>query len=625
VTTNQANSGTQSIYFSSSSSSGGPQDVVLPFGGQYNTGTLTYGMSMYFVTNKGGYFNFQANTTLGTLWALECYINQNGGMLLRNNDGVFLTDTVPIAQWFDIQFNINLNSNTWDVMIDSILIGSFSNTVNQISSLDIYPVNAASNNGNNQAGFYIDDVFYDYVPYTLPAVNGAVLAVNNYTGLATQSKNIEATIRNLGTSPITSFDLTVNYNSTTVSQTFSALNIASLSTAQVALTSPVTLAAGTLPLSVIISNVNGAGVDGDASDDVKSVQVTALVPAADRVVVIEEGTGTWCQWCPRGAVFMDNLSKKYGDFYAGVAVHNGDPMTVTTYDSGLGPLIGNSYPNALVDRGNAIDPADIEPDFLQRVVIPGNAVIVNGANWNAATRQLDISLTYTFTAAATSAWRMACVLTEDSVTGTAGYAQANAYGGGSAGPMGGYELLPNPVPASQMNYNHVAREIAPAFDGFPSSFPAVVNVGDTYTFNVSFVLPANRDINQMHIVGLLLDNTGAINNGSFSTVNEAVTNGFTTGTNILIGINALAQPDIDIQLYPNPTAGNSFLTLNLDQQEEVQITIVDMNGRTVAARNYGELNGAWTLHLNTTEFSSGIYSLQIRVGDKLTTKRLIIE
>lgn len=627
VTTNQANSGTQSIYFSSTSSSGGPQDVVLPFGGQYNTGTFTYGMSMYFVTNKGGYFNFQANTTVGQLWALECYFTQNGIMTLRNTDGIFMVDTVPIGAWFDLQFNINLNTNTWDVLVDSVLIGSFSNTVNQIASIDIYPVNSTTTGGNNQAGFYVDDVFYDYAPYVLPTVNAAVLSIDDYTGLTSQSKNITATVRNLGVSTITSFDLTLNYNSGTVNQSFTGLNLASLATAQYTFTSPVTLAAGNLPLSVTVSNVNTAGADGDANDDSKTVQVDPVTPAANKVVVIEEATGTWCQWCPRGAVFMDALSKKYGDFYAGVAVHNADPMTNTTYDNGIGLLLGtNGYPSALVDRGTVIDPADIEPDFLQRVVTPGNAAIVNGATWNATTRQLDVSLTYTFSAPATTAWRVACVLTEDSVTGTGGgYAQANAYSGGGAGIMGGFENLPDPVPAAQMNYNHVAREIIPGFSGYPNSFTTAVNAGDVHTFNISIIVPANRDINQMHIVGLLIDNTGEINNGSISTVNEAITTGFVTGTNIPTGINTIAQPDLTVQLYPNPTNGSSFLTLNLDQQQEVQISIVDMSGRTIAVRNYGELNGAWTLPLNTEEFSAGLYSIQIRIGDTITTKRLVVE
>ena len=50
-------------------------------------------------------------------------------------------------------------------------------------------------------------------------------------------------------------------------------------------------------------------------------------------------------------------------------------------------------------------------------------------------------------------------LTEDGVRRvmTSGYNQVNAYAGNALGPMGGFESLPNPVPAAQMVYDHVAR------------------------------------------------------------------------------------------------------------------------------------------------------------------------
>ncbi|MCA6364695.1 MAG: T9SS type A sorting domain-containing protein [Bacteroidetes bacterium] len=622
----QAFSAPNSIYFSSTSNNGGPQDVILDFGGQHNTGQFNMSMMMYLVANKGGYFNFQANTTPGQLWALECYINESGAFTMQNTDGQLLTGTFPTASWFEVEFNINLNTNTWEVLVNNTSAGSFANTVNQIASMDIFPVNSTTSGGNGQAGFYIDDVSFSHTPYTLPALNGAAISLSGYTGLATQQKQVTATIRNLGTTAITSFDLALNYNSATVNQSVSSVNIASLATTTVTFTTPITLAAGNLPLSVTISNVNGLGADGDPSDDVKTVQVNPVIPAGNRIVVAEEGTGTWCQWCPRGAVFMDYMAENYHGFYAGIAVHNGDPMVNTVYDAGIGALIAG-YPSALVDRGTSIDPSQLEANFIQRVVVPGNAVLVNGATWNATSRQLDVSVTYTFTAAATTAWKVGLVLTEDSVTGTGSqWAQSNAYAGGNNGVMGGFELLPNPVPASQMNYNHVAREITPGFGGLTNSFSAAPAPGDVRTFNFSYILPAGWDTSQIHLVGLLIDNTGRINNGSYTSIAEAVANGFVAGTPVSgVSVEEPGAPDAVVNLYPNPTNGNTFLTLNLIQTQEVQVIITDVTGRTVAARNYGELNGAWTLPVTTEGFAAGIYNVQVITGNNVETKRLVVE
>jgi len=624
VVNNNSSSGTQSVYFSSTSSTGGPQDVVLPFGGQYNTGTFLYEMDMFVETNKGAYFNFQANSVIGQVWAIECYMTQTGALKLSNTDGTFLTTTYPTNQWFNIRFDINLNTNTWALSINNVFQGSFANTQNQIASIDIFPSNLTAQGGNNQSGFWVDDVAFVYTAYTLPALNGAAINIANATALATQQVTPQVVIRNLGTSPITSFDLSLNYNSGTQNQTVSSVNIASLATYTVTVTTPVTLVAGSMPMTATVSNVNGMGADGDASDDVKVITINPVVPAADKVVVVEEATGTWCGWCPRGAVFMDMMENKYSDFFAGVAVHNNDPMVHAAYDAAIGGLIAG-YPSALIDRLPEIDPSAIEPDFLQRVTVAPHAAIQNGANWNATTRTLDVSLTYNFAMAANNNYKVACVLTEDNVTGTgSGYAQTNYYAGGSNGVMGGYETLPNPVPAAQMVYDFVARQISPSFNGYASAFPSVVNVGNVFTFNFTFVLPAGWDENEIHIIGMLIDPAGDIDNGSKTTIAEAVSNGYIAGTSIT-GITPLPQPDALVNVYPNPSNGTSTVSLNIAGQEEVRMVVRDVTGKVIADRNYGELSGNQNLPLDLSGFAKGMYLLQVTVGDQTENTRVVIE
>ena len=83
------------------------------------------------------------------------------------------------------------------------------------------------------------------------------------------------------------------------------------------------------------------------------------------------------------------------------------------------------------------------------------------------------------------------ILTEDGVTGTSSdYAQANAYANNANGPMGGYENLPNPVPASQMVYDHVGRAIPTGYDGVAGSIPANVVSNEVNVYNVEYAVPA---------------------------------------------------------------------------------------------------------------------------------------
>ncbi|MEO5642683.1 MAG: Omp28-related outer membrane protein [Bacteroidia bacterium] len=625
---NNTPSGSKSVKYVSSVAAGGPQDCVLPFGGQYNTGTFVYQMSMFVETGKGAYFNFQGNTVVGSLFAMECHMNQLGDMYLNNTNGTLAQTTFPLNQWFDLKFDINLNTNRWDLYINNVMVATFSNTVNQIAAIDIYPVNQTGYYGNNLSSFYVDDVSYVHTPYTLPTLNAAVTAVGtinpatlapaSFTGIVGQSRAFATTVRNLGQNAITSFTVSYNYNSGTVNQNVTAVNIASLASYSLQFSTPATLVAGSQLLSVTVSNVNGLGADGDPSDDIGTQNVTiTVVPAPGKVVVGEEATGTWCQWCPRGAVFMDYMETTYAGYWAGIAVHNGDPMTVTAYDAAVGALI-TGYPSELVDRGTAIDPSQVESAFLTRVVVPAVATMVNGATYNSTTGQLDVSITYNFTGNATSGYKVACVITEDDVTGTGStYSQSNAYANNAAGPMGGFETYGSPVSYNIMHYDHVARAISPSFAG-GTGFPATVTSGYSQTFNYTFTVPATWDINEMHIIGMLIEPGGMINNGSTTTIAEAITNGFVTGTNTAY------LPGFSVNMFPNPTVGDAQLEVKLSAPQNVVVTIMDVTGNIIASNNYGELNGNLILPISTTGFASGIYMVEVRTGESVSTTKLIV-
>jgi hypothetical protein len=286
----------------------------------------------------------------------------------------------------------------------------------------------------------------------------------------------------------------------------------------------------------------------------------------------------------------------------------------------------SGYPSALVDRGTEMDPSEMEVAFLDNVVIAPSAFITNGANWDATTRVLDVSVSANFQTAADNNYKLAIVLSEDEVTGTGStYGQSNAYAGGASGVMGGYELLSNPVPASQMVYNHVARAIAPSFGGTNIAFPATINSGETYTINASFTLPTTWDETQMHIVSMLVNQSGTVNNAGKATLTEAIANGFVSGTSIATSIADQNQIDANLAVYPNPANEYTSIKVQLKNEQNVTLKLIDMNGRTVASRNYGQMNGASEIQLNTSNFEVGLYLIQLTLDNTIVSRRLIIE
>jgi len=620
VSNAEAFSGANSLFFASTVSGGGPTDLVHNFG-VLNTGQISMEFNIKVQIGKAAYFNLQRNATIGDVWSMDCNFADNGDLIILNQSGLYFTSTYTQDQWFNFRMDINFNTNVWEVFIDDVSVGSFANTENQIASIDIFPVDQ---NTPFSCGYFFDDFQYTVTPYTLPQVNGAAnLVAYNQGNLVGTAVTPNITVRNLGVDVITSATITVDYNGTNISNDFTGLNLASLATTTLSMPTTLSLVAGSNTMTATLSNVNGT-VDGDAGDNQTSITINAISPALGKMVVGEEGTGTWCQWCPRGAVFMDMMESKYPGYWAGIAVHNADPMTVTEYDAAL---TVSGYPSALVDRGTEMDPSEMEVAFLDNIVIAPSAFITNGANWDATTRVLDVSISANFQTAANNNYKLAIVLTEDEVTGTGStYGQSNAYAGGASGVMGGYELLSNPVPASQMVYNHVARAIAPSFGGTNIAFPATINSGETYTINASFTLPTTWDETQMHIVGMLVNQSGTVNNAGKATLTEAIANGFVSGTPINnVGIADQNQIDASLAVYPNPANEYTSIKVQLKNEQNVTLKLIDMNGRTVASRNYGQMNGASEIQLNTSNFEAGLYLIQLSLDNTIVSRRLIIE
>ncbi len=614
ISSGQASSGTNSIYFVGAAA-GGPQDVVLDFGTQYTNGIFTYQSDFYVASGNNAYFNFQGDPVIGTTWAMNCFM-ENGVITIDDGASVTASGTYTPGTWFTLTIEANLSTGRWQASVDGACIGVWANGINSVASLDLYPIDASYI-------FYVDDVSFDWVAYTPSNLNAAVSAVDMGPAIAGLNAYPTVTVVNAGTVALNSFDVTLTYNGTPYTENVTGQNLTSGQTYDVNFATPIPLVSGPNTAVATVSNVNG-GTDDDPSDDDGCALVDPITPAAGKVVVGEEGTGTWCGWCPRGAVFMDQYEADYGPYWAGIAVHNGDPMVVADYDTPFSALIAG-YPSALVDRGPEVDPSAMSTDFFTRLQVAPAALMTNGATWNASTRELNVSITADFQTNGTSQYKMLCVLTEDGVTGsTSGYAQTNYYAGGAQGPMGGYESLPNPVPAAQMVYDHVARAIAPDFDGHNECFPTTFNSGEVITQNYTFILPASWDENNVHIIGMLTQPGGMINNADKTTINEAVANGFVNACSSSIGEILIDQVDDFLNIYPNPASTFTTIAITLPQEADVQLALKDMNGKVIASTDYGMIPSS-TVDLNTSELSSGVYLVELTVNGQVMTKRLMID
>lgn len=231
---------------------------------------------------------------------------------------------------------------------------------------------------------------------------------------------------------------------------------------------------------------------------------------AQKNVLVEELTGTWCQWCPRGIYYGDSLCSTHENVIF-VAIHCSDPMANDDYYNASG-LLG--APSANIGRHfMAQETQHWFAKVEQESQIPSKISMGITCNYDADTRQLTANVGAMALEDISGDYRFAAILIEDGVTGPApSYNQTNSYSGGGHGPMGGYENLPNPIPAERIAYDHVGRQLLCDYNGVPGSFPSSLQASQSASYEFSCVLDENWDYNYVRVIGLLIAPDGTVEN-----------------------------------------------------------------------------------------------------------------
>jgi len=434
------------------------------------------------------------------------------------------------------------------------------------------------------------------------------VTVNRYSQTSTNN-TLAVSVKNEGSNAITSVQINWN-DGTDHIQTITGLNIAPGATASV--NHPTAVNYATVvekDLAVTISQVNTVA-DSDPSNNTGSGKINTVSALEEKSVVIEEGTGTWCGWCPRGAVAMDYMVTTYPTDFIGIAVHNADPMTVTEYDNGAN---FSGFPGSNVDRV-LLDQSVSQSAFVsyynarKDLIVPAAvSVAASGAGSN-----VTVVASATFrTVFAAANYRLGVIIIEDGVTGTtSGYNQANYYANNAAGPMGGFESLPNPVPAAQMTYNHVGRALLGGYNGQAGSVPAAITDGQTVSYTFNYTVPATSNKANMHAVAVLIDQT----TGEIVNAAEGSLSGASLGE----------METIAMEVYPNPAT--DVVNVKFEGQGgDYQIVITDLAGRQVAATSVVNANGAQAVALPVSELGAGNYLVTIAKDGASYTQNLIVK
>ena len=83
--------------------------------------------------------------------------------------------------------------------------------------------------------------------------------------------------------------------------------------------------------------------------------------------------------------------------------------------------------------------------------------------------------------------------------------------------------------------------------------------------------------------------------------------------------------DYQLQLYPNPVSNYSWITYELADKADVQISLFDLSGREIKkVFEKRQPKGKQKIKLDVPAFQPGIYMVVLKVNDQLTSEKLII-
>ena len=495
----------------------------------------------------------------------------------------------------------------------------------QVSSLNYAEV-AGSPNVANRAGndpTAIDNSYYEVIPGTPPNDDMAGIGIDMPSVVLTgKNQFMSGLFRNVGVNTVSSATFNYRVNGGTVVSANATGNLPANSGDFKTVSSPTQWtpsADGKYEVEMWLSNINGNADPNNSNDTIKATIVASSNPP-ERMVVIEERTGTWCGWCPRGAVAMQHMKLNYHETAVLLAVHNNDPMAISDYDSKM----SGAFPTFSGDRlfsGQGISGAPSAAGSMisfhdqRRDVIPGATVDITNVMYDPSSGSVSVDVSSDFIMEGNNLdLRYALVFAEDAVQGNnAQYSQVNYYSGGAQGPLVDangfdYSTAPDPVPYTQMKYDHVVVGVVPQFEGAAGSVPSSIAFQQNVTYNFSTTLPAPvMNANHVYVNVLLLDNAngGVVVNANYKKLTNVVD---------------LDENDLlEASVFPNPA--RDFFTVELVENADFELELVNAMGQVVLKQSYTDRNSAY---ISTGDLASGMYILNVTSGNKYSSMNVAI-
>lgn len=292
-------------------------------------------------------------------------------------------------------------------------------------------------------------------------------------------------------------------------------------------------------------------------------------------VLIEVGTGTWCQACPI-AVTMIEMMHEDGFEIAVVKYHNEDP-----------------YENeASIFRNNYYDISAFPTIFVDGVRLSAfnNYTQLEALYHTAAGTDRGYNIILTGDWSKEETVKVRTVITKNSDISSANHRFFLA-------------VTESKIPDEwhgQTEVNYAERLLLPANEGMEMQF------GDENKMVHHFSFAIDNDWNKDHLAFV-----GFIQNTETKSVQQSV-----FFTSAQVAIEEVSEiPDVTI--FPNPA--NDFITLQSGAKNITDLSLTNSMGQEMLHISYPERR------VNVSHLNAGLYILKGTIGDKLFTKKIILK
>lgn len=276
-------------------------------------------------------------------------------------------------------------------------------------------------------------------------------------------------------------------------------------------------AMGDQELSITVTEVNGEPNGDKAATTAIPLRVYPFLPVNRPLV--EEYTGLWCGYCPRGYVALETMKELYPDQFVGIAYHSGDDMS-TEVDFPNSP---DGFPAGFINRNQNINLAKIYDTWPAIAATLAPCDIEVKVEWTDDSHTaVKATSTSRFLSDQTNAdYGVSYVLVIDRLSDPS-WKQSNYYA-----PAEGAEPQDNPDmpgdwgylfthgtnPMTGLEFNDVALASSGS-DGMQGSIPTAITAGEEYSHVYTFDIASlsgettaliNQHPDLMRVVGIIID------------------------------------------------------------------------------------------------------------------------